>query len=779
MAMILSPKWLSSIIGKTFNLTKVADQLSGLGLETELVDAPTGAIDKVLTGLVVSTKQHPDADRLKVCQVDVNQAELLTIVCGCPTVTANMVVAVATDGATLPNMQIKASKLRGVDSDGMLCTALELGMSSEKGPLLSLPKKTPLGVPIQTVLALDEKWMQVEITPNRGDCISALGVAREMSIALDSQLETALKPININDNKSLAHIDSACLSYAYAILELKSLDPIYAPHIDYQLHTSGFNRVNSIVDILNYVMLYLGQPMHAFDYDTLSGQISVRFATSGESIQLLDGQTITLCDEDLVIADNSGPIALAGIMGGEQSKVTSETSKLFVESACFDPVVIAKTAKRLGLNTDASYRYIRGCDPELAEKAMSEAISLLSHAYKLKTHQQGLTSNVKERALIRIGLNDIYDYLGLTIDIETLVAYMQAIGCEITLKELDYITIKPASYRNDLCHYYDLIEEVARLYGYERLPKSDLTYLPLGTEDTVLTRQHQLIDTLVSRGYQELYSLSMQSESYASLFVEPDQLIAMDNPLSEEYAVMRPCLLSSLLQQIEQCLNHFVKSAKLVEVGSCFQKPNLESTMISLAMFGSIDGTDKNEGSLAAIKQDVLAVFHRLMPNGQVRFMPSQSEIPMGWHPNQTAMVYLDDKLFGYVGAIHPRLQQNISVPVYAAELSLGDLYRSTKSFEKPKKQSKYPPSTRDLSFWVNTDDAAGILRMKLSGLSELITDVVVLDEYLSKEDSKRSLSFRLIFQSFDKTLKDKEIDKIIDNAVALFGEHGITLRDH
>ena len=782
MALILSPKWLSSIVGEQFDIKSVADKISQLGLETECLPASTQKLTNVVTGRVVATEQHPDADRLKVCQVDVNDSEVLTIVCGCPTVAPDMVVAVAMDGATLPEMTIKASKLRGVASQGMLCTALELGMSSQKSSLLSLPQDTPLGQPISDVLGLDQAWMEVEITPNRGDCVSAYGVAREIGIGLSNPIHNDLQILPCNDNQLLGKVDANCLSYAYAQIDIETNEHAkVSDHMDYQLHVSGFNRVSPIVDILNYVMLYLGQPMHAFDFDKVNGQVRVRFANDNETIQLLDGQEITLETTDLVIADDTGPIALAGIMGGENSKVTDATKSLLLESACFDPVVIAKTAKRLGLNTDASYRYVRGTDPALVNQALAVATQLIAETYNTYVVRSGLISNEKDKEPIRIGLKDVADYLGLDITIEQLKAFMGSIGCQIIIEEADYITVKVPSYRNDLCYYYDLIEEVARLIGYEQLPKAELTCKPLNVEDKQLTRHHQLVEALVSRGYQELYSLSLQSMAYAKHFADEASLIHLDNPLSEEYAVMRPSVLSSLVLQIKQCLNHFLKQGKLVEVGNCFAKPMIEMNKVGLAAFGEVDYPEVGTNTFSRIKQDLCAFVHRLKPGVEIKFLPPSDtvSVPMGWHPNQTAVVVMNDQSVGFVGRLHPQLQQDIAVEVHACEIDLAALDQIEVGFVKPHTQSKFPPSSRDLSFWVKTTDCAGILKSQITAQSDLLTKVDVVDDYFSTQDNQRSLTFRLTFQSFNKTLKVKEIDKIIENTVAILAKDGIKIRDH
>ena len=782
MAMMLSPKWLQSIVGSEFDLKSMADKLSQLGLETELVAASTAILKNVVVGKVIATEQHPDADRLKVCEVDVNLPENLTIVCGCPTVSADMIVAVAMDGATLPGITIKASKLRGVASQGMLCTPLELGMSSQKGSLLSLPEDTPLGKPISEVLSLDDQWMEVEITPNRGDCVSALGVAREIVIGLKQAFQTPLTQMACGAPDLLGNVDSNCMSYAYAQLNIENHDNAkVSEHTDYQLHVAGLNRVSPIVDTLNYVMLYTGQPMHAFDFNKVKGKVSIRFASAGETIHLLDDQTITLESNDLVIADDNGPIALAGIMGGEHSKVTEETTSILLESACFDPVVIAKTAKRLGLTTDASYRYVRGTDPELVEFALSEAVKVIKETYATHVASSGVVFNRVDKEPIRIGIKDIHDYLGLEISIAQLTSYMQLIGCKVMIEESEYITLQVPSYRNDLNFYYDLIEEVARLVGYENLPKAELSCQPLNQEDKELASHYQLIEVLVARGYQELYSLSLQSIAYASSFADEKTLIHLDNPLSEEYAVMRPSILSSLLLQIKHCLNHFKRSGKLVEVGNCFEKPSIAFKKLGLAAFGDANDPEENTNTFMRIKQDIHAVIHRLKPGMTIKYQSAteSSNLPLGWHPNQTALIVLNDTIVGCIGRLHPSLQQDIAVDVYAAEIDLSILDKQTVTFVKPQPQSKFPPSTRDLSFWVNASDCAGVLRDQISGVSDLLTHVDMVDDYYSEQENQRSLTFRLTFQSFTKTLKDKEIDKIIENTVAILAKDGINLRDH
>lgn len=784
MALTLSPKWLEKIVGVPFDHSQVLNRLSELGLETEAVPSTTQKLKNVVTGQVISTKPHPDADRLKVCEVDVNVAENLTIVCGCPSVKPNMIVAVAQDGAILPEMTIKSSELRGVASEGMLCTALELGVTSLKDSLLSLPAETPLGVPIESILSLDREWLEVEITPNRGDCVSALGVARELSIILDQplNLQSSMEQTIDQSAPMIDTIHEACLSYAYAAVGVKNLEGAALPiDMAHQLHVSGFNRVNTVVDLLNYVMLYLGQPMHAFDLDKIKGKISIRHAHSGESLLLLDGEEVFLLESDLVIADETGPIALAGIMGGEATKVTESTTNLLLESACFDAVTIAKTAKRMGIVTDASYRYVRGTDPELAINALKVLLDAMHDVFEISIKTTGYSNHIADKTLIRIGLYDVSNYLGIEISMDELKGYMESIGCKIEIVESDFLTILPPSYRNDLNAYYDLIEEVARLYGYENLPKEPLTLKPLQQEDISLANHQVTAECLVSRGYQELYSLSLQSRAHALQFANEDALIYLDNPLSEEYSVLRPSILSSLYFQVQQCLNHFVKHGRMVEVGNAFRQPDIEIHSTGLIVFGENETLESNLNDYAQIKGDVQAYLHRLKPGLKIDFVPvnASHDLPLGWHPNQTAAIVSHSHMLGFVGALHPKLQQSISVPCFAAELDLDALRKIHAEFKRPSRQSKFPPSTRDLSFWVSEDDYAADIQNKLANVSELITNVVVVDDYYAKDAEQRSLTFRLTFQSFSKTLKDKEIDGVIRDAVNLFEDEHIKLRDH
>ena len=785
MALVLSPSWLAQLLDKPFSADDLVAPLSCQGFETEIVKATCAGIQNVVTGEVLETSQHPNADRLKVCRVDVNQAEPLTIVCGCPSVAPGMIVPVALDGAVLPEMTIKAAPLRGIDSQGMLCTALELGLTKEKAPLLKLAPDTPIGEPIQSVLPIDEAWYEVEITPNRGDAISVLGIARELGILLNETPHLPVRePLAMADNHpGLGDIDTACLSYAFAHFKCKAkVDARLPINLAYALHVSGLNRVNNMVDILNYVMLYLGQPMHAFDADQLKGDVCVRFAFPDESLALLDGKTIKLHHDDLVIADDSGPIALAGIMGGEATKVTENTQAIFLESASFDATVLAKSMQRHGVNTDASYRYVRGTDPEITQKALEEAIHWLKSCYELTWVSGGVINQVPERNLIRIGVDDVNDYLGQMFSLAELRDYMEAIGAKIVIDETTFITIKPPSYRNDIHHRYDLIEEVARLYGYDRLPRHELTFKPLDTVDPFITTQLKIAQYLVARGYQELYAVSLQSKTQAMAFAEESSLVSVDNPLSEEFAVLRPQVIASLHQQVISALKHFNKSGQVFELGYRFKQPHQQQYALSMVIYGEPNTLYHQKPSLEKIKGDIASLLSHLRPQVKVHYVPIHTTdlpCPHGWHPNQTAQVFADDEYIGVVGLLHPSLQQDCHVPLFAAELAVDAMMAMPVAVSQPQKQSKFPPSTRDLSFWVGENEYAGLLRSKLLGVSPLIQSVEIMDDYVCNESNQRSLAFRLRFQSYTRTLTDEEIDSVIQDALKLLTNNDVKLRDH
>lgn len=785
MALVLSPSWLAQLLNKPFAAEDLAAPLSCQGFETEIINASCSGLKHVVTGEVLETSQHPNADRLKVCRVDVNQTEPLTIVCGCPSVSPGMIVPVAMDGAVLPELTIKASPLRGVNSQGMLCTALELGLTKEKGPLLQLAADTPIGVPIQSVLPIDETWYEVEITPNRGDAISMLGVARELGILLNETIDLPERePLVVaEEHTALGQLDPACLSYAYAQFNCKAKEDSRLPvNLAYALHVSGLNRVNNMVDILNFVMLYMGQPMHAFDADKLKGKVSVRFAFPDETLALLDGKTIHLHAEDLVITDDTGPIALAGIMGGEATKVTDNTQAIFLESAAFDATVLAKSIQRHGIHTDASYRYVRGTDPEITCKALEEAIHWLKTCYELAWVSGGVVNQIPERNLIRIGVDDVSDYLGQMFSLAELRDYMEAIGAKVVMDETTFITIKPPAYRNDIHHRYDLIEEVARLYGYDRLPKHSLTFKPLDTVDPFITTQLKIAQFLVARGYQELYAISLQSKTQACAFADEAELVAVDNPLSEEFAVLRPQVIASLHQQVLTALKHFNKHGQVFELGYRFKQPHHQQYALSMVVYGEPNALYHQKPSLEKIKGDIASLLFHLRPQVNIHFTPihtTELPCPHGWHPNQTAHVFADDEHIGVVGLLHPSLQQDCHVPLFAAELAVDAMMAMPLAVSQPQRQAKFPPSTRDLSFWVGDDEYAGLLRSMLLGVSPLIQSVEIMDDYVCDERKQRSLAFRLRFQSYTRTLTDEEIDSVIADALKLLSKNDVNLRDH
>lgn len=799
MAMIVSLNWLKTWVPVEARADKIAQKLTMAGLEVDAVRTPP-ALSQVVVGEVLETAPHPQADRLKVCQVVVDPLQPpLEIVCGCPTVAPGMKVPVALHGAQLPGgHKIKRSKLRGVTSHGMLCSEVELGLASESDGLMALPADAPIGEDFVAYAGLDDSLIEVDLTPNRGDCLSIQGVAREVA----ANFELAMTPVEIaevaldNDvpQKSVELVDTAaCPRYLATVVmgvDMHKPTPFW---MQQRLRSAGLRLVNVVVDIANYVMIELGQPLHAFDYDTLDGALVVRAAHPGEKLMLLDGVEVALDPTTLVIADQQGPQAIAGVMGGLDSGVTEKTQHVLIESAHFAPVGIARTCRQSGLHSDAAHRFERGVDRELPRVAMQRMLGLLQ---SICGGNVGETTecSVPARELlstpIRIDAAEIKRILGVEMAPNVIDEIFNRLALPFDYDGQAW-SVMPPSYRFDLKIPADLIEEIARVYGYDKIPTQHLPLMPAAQVDNDrLFASDQLRDCLAQHGLHEAVTYSFIAESYHQACSPEIEACRLANPLSANMAVMRASILPGLLEVAERNLRRQHPDVRLFEIGLCFEQHQGQGTVNIKQrqhVAGLLCGARQPEqwGQTAEMidfydakgicEQVLTATQHA----GEFSFVAGQHA---ALHPGKTAQIMRADQQVGVVGMIHPQLADQLQLPQGIAMFELYDIDQWNKSRSTAHAVSKFPCMRRDLSLLVNAKysfgEIAGTIR-QIGG--ELLQNVVLFDIYQGQHIAAdhKSLGVGLSFQHQERTLVEQEVTALVTNIVdGLQQAFNITVRD-
>jgi len=775
--MKFSEKWLREWVNPDIDSATLSAMLTQAGLEVDAIEPVAGDFSGVLVGQVVAVEPHPDADKLRCCKVDVAGDELLSIVCGAANVRQDLKIPVAVVGSVLPgNFKIKKAKLRGVESFGMLCGASEIGLIDNVNGLMELADDAPIGTDLREYLDLDDVAIDVDLTPNRSDCLGIAGIAREVGVLTGCDLtqwpqetitEHSTKTINIT-------VDAAadCPRYIGRVIEnvnVKAETPLWMQE---KLRRSGVRSLGPVVDVTNYVMLELGQPMHAFDLDKLSGGITVRAAKDSEKLTLLDGQEVTVTDNTLVIADDSSALALAGIMGGETSSVTDDTRQLFLEAAHFNPLVIAGRARAYGLHTDSSHRFERGVDPELPRAAIERATALLLDIVGGEAGPISETlskADLPQEKVITLRADRIKRVLGIAIDSAQVEDQLTRLGLNIVAEGASWQVTVP-SFRFDLAIEVDLIEELGRLYGYDKLPETR----PQGTvltadisESTLAT--HRLQALLVDRGYQEAITYSfVDPEIQQHLAVEGEEAIALANPISADLSVMRTSLWPGLIQAAVYNLNRQHDRIRLFEVGRSFRgtQDNVEQhRQIGGLVCGSRYAEQWSEKQRPVDFFDVKADVEALLDLGgetDIRFVAEQHP---ALHPGQSARIYKDDQAIGWIGAIHPRLNKSLdlNVRVYVYELALTPVLNAQiPSFEP---LSKFPANRRDLALVVDSHTTAGEIEHCLNGVkSDILKEIQLFDVYSGEgvEVGKKSIAVAFNLQHAERTLTDEDVDALM-----------------
>ena len=800
--MKISEQWLRQWVNPNNSSEQLAEQLTMAGLEIDDRFAVARAFSGVVVGEVISVEQHPDADKLRVTQVNIGAAERLQIVCGAPNVTIGMKVPVATVGAVLPSddkkgFTIKNGNLRGVDSNGMLCGASEIDLTDSIDGLLELPADAPIGMDIREYLGLDNQILDISITPNRGDCFSVRGIAREISVINDLPLQIPNIPDNIDftQNEVMPAVTVSAIEACprYLLQSISNIDRIIdtPKWMQDALVQSGLRSHNFLVDVTNYVLMELGQPLHAFDADTIEGDIVVRLAQPEETITLINEQTITLTGDELVIADDKGALALAGIMGGQRSSVTDSTTNIVLESAFFNPLAIAARARRFGLHTDASQRFERGVDFELPALALARAVDLItgvtgSQAGQIVTVEN--SEHLPARAPITLPITKVRDVIGIEIEPAVMVRILTQLGFEVK-QQVDSLICTPPSYRFDMSIKEDLIEEIARIYGYDNIP-SVLPHLQVSMDyDDTADLTHQMKLSLVDNGYMEAISFSFSDAKIEALLDDKalGEVLALANPISSDLAVMRRTLLSSLLPCVQYNLNRQQPRVRFFETGLSFVGQSISELVQtpSIALVAVGDVWDEQAYQNRALdfydlKHDIEQLLPAQMNSARIRY--ERSELAF-LHPGQSAKLYIDDQYVGWLGQLHPNTAKQLDLSAtWVAQLSLAPLLTLAREQHAITTPSKFPQVRRDIAILVDSDISLQTLESTIRKASgALLTDLWLFDVYQGEKvpAGQRSLAFALIWQDKTQTLSDDAVKTATDKVVqALTVEHSAQLRD-
>ena len=791
--MQISEAWLRSYVNPSINSEKLIEQLTMAGLEVGSVEPAAAIFSGVVVGEVLSIQQHPDADRLRICQVDVGQEESLQIVCGASNVRVGLKIPAALCGAVLPgDFNIKKSKLRGVESLGMLCSEKELGLAADANGLMELSSDAPVGIDIRDYLSLNDFIIEVDLTPNRADCLCVEGLARE--VALLNKMDWSITKVN---KTVIGHQDTlkvtvedttACPRYLGRLIKdvnAKAITPLWMQE---RLRRSGLRSLGPLVDVTNYVLLELGQPLHVFDANKLSGDITVRRAKTNESLLLLNNEVVTLDNEALVIADDQKALALAGVMGGNDSAVSDVTQSLFLECAFFTPLAIAGKARRYGLHTDSSHRFERGVDATLQDRAIDRATQLIIDIAGGSAGPITVVStqeNIPKRSSVLLRRQKIEKILGINFTDEYIVDLFQRLGMTIQA-EAEGWQVVPPGFRFDIGIEADLIEEIARIYGYNNLPRSSLSMRSeLTTATETLLDIDRVKDLLVDRGYQEAITYSFVDEDIQKNVIPNDELIRLKNPISSEMAVMRTTLWCGLLKAALYNTNRQQTRVRLFESGLRFVKQNGEThqqKMLAGLVLGTAYSEQWTEKSRKVdfydVKADIQAMF--ALAGCEVNF---HSATHVSLHPGQTAqIVTLDGQIIGWLGMLHPNLEKKLGFDTQVFLFELDQNIMLNKRISVFKSLSKYPSVRRDLALIVDeVITASEIINCVKKSTGPVLQDVIIFDVYRGKgiEEGKKSMALSLVIQDDTQTLTDSEIDAIVSRLLLLLAnEKNAKLRD-
>lgn len=780
--MQISEQWLREWVNPSIDSVQLVETLTMLGLEVDSMQPAATDFSSVVVGEVLSAEQHPNADRLRVCQVNLGKTEPVQVVCGGVNVRAGLKIAFVQVGGVLPGgFQIKKAKLRGVESSGMICSSKELQLGEdEAGFIVELPLDAPVGQDLRQYLQLEDKIFDIALTPNRGDCASIQGLARELSAKFSLPMHKPKHPTIavVHENKQPVTLsaEQACPRYVGRIIKNINSQATTPLWMQERLRRAGLRGLHPVVDISNYVMLELGQPLHAFDLDQLTGKITVRYAKPGEKIILLDNAEVELTEAVVVIADEKGPQAIAGIKGGKNSAVCANTTTIFLESAYFDPTCMFKSAHQLNLSTDSSYRFERGVDFNLQELAAERFTQLVVEICGGEPGPLVMTQNQAHLPAVKtIHLRhaQIKRILGVEYQAQTVEKILTSLGLTLQAQGEGWQVTVP-SYRFDLTAEIDLIEELIRLAGYEQLPAATMELALKAPEQAAnampYLRPQQL---LMDLGYSEAITYSFIDTSLAQLISPQEEFLQLINPLSREMSIMRTSLWPGLIQCLQYNLNRQVEHLRIFETGLCFtQKAGeiLQEPKIAGLIAGYAEpwqwGITSRKVDFFDLKGDVERLFALIAQAPEFHWQPSSNPV---LHPGKSADVYLRGMFVGSLGALHPQLVATLglSAAPYVFEFD----YSIFKSIDHVSYTavSKYPAVRRDLAIVIDGKiTAATILDSVLAFAGPLLREVKIFDIYQGEriEAGKKSVAMGLIFQDTARTLVEQEVNDAVSRVV-------------
>ncbi|MCB1735720.1 MAG: phenylalanine--tRNA ligase subunit beta [Gammaproteobacteria bacterium] len=791
--MKFSEKWLREWVNPAVSTDELTHLLTMAGLEVDSVAPAGGEFSGVIVGEVLAMEAHPNADKLRVCQVKAGEGDVRQVVCGAANVHVGMRAPLAQVGASVPGLKIKRAKLRQVESLGMLCSAKELGLAESADGLLPLPSDAVVGTDMRDYLGLDDVVIDVDLTPNRGDCLGMVGIAREVGVLTRTDLsapEMAAVAASVDDRFPV-RIDAPQDCPRYLGRVIRGVNPQAETPLWMQerLRRGGIRSLGPLVDVTNYVLLELGQPMHAFDLARLSGRIEVRRAKANEKLVLLDSKTLELDDDTLVIADSKGPLALAGIMGGEMSGCSDETHDVFLECAFFAPLAIAGRARKYGLHTDSSFRFERGVDPQIQRTAIERATRLLIDIAGGEAGPVVETcseADVPKAPTISLRAARIRRLLGVEFAQDEVEEILTRLGMSLT-KTDDGWTVQAPSYRFDMAIEPDLIEELGRIHGYDNIPSvlpAAHMVMPEASEGRLPLARFR--EVLVARGYHEAITYSFVDPRVHTLIAPDTTPVALANPISADLSVMRTSIWPGLLNAVVHNLKRQQPRVRLFESGLIFVKGGDGLAQVN-RLSGVICGPVRDEQwssqnrmvDFFDVKGDVESLLTAAGHKGSVRY--EVAEHP-ALHPGQAARIVRDGRELGLLGALHPAVAETLDIktPCYVFELDLDAI--SARELPVFQALSKFPSIRRDLAVVVDASVSSATLSDTIrKSAGDLLSAVKVFDLYTGKgiETGRKSIALGLILQDSSRTLTDVDVDEVVARVTAgLCESHGATLRD-
>ncbi|HDR1126112.1 TPA: phenylalanine--tRNA ligase subunit beta [Pasteurella multocida] len=778
--MKFSESWVREWVNPAISTAQLCDQITMLGLEVDGVEKVAGDFSGVVVGEVVECAQHPDADKLRVTKVNVGGDRLLDIVCGAPNCRQGLKVACATEGAVLPgDFKIKKTKLRGQPSEGMLCSFSELGIDVESSGIIELPQDAPVGTNLRDYLTLDDNTVEISLTPNRADCLSIAGIAREIGVVNKLAANTphfeSVKATITDKVDIQLHAPEACPRYLLRVVKNVNVQAPSPMWLQEKLRRCGIRSIDPVVDVTNYILLELGQPMHAFDAAKVAQPVQVRMAKSGEALVLLDGSTAKLKDNTLLIADQNGPLAMAGIFGGQASGVNAETKDIILEAAFFAPLAIAGRARQYGLHTDSSHRFERGVDFELQRQAMERATALLVEICGgevgdiCEVASDAFLPKLNQVSLRREKLDAL---LGHHIETETVTDILTRLGLQVSYAN-DVWQVTSASWRFDIEIEEDLVEEIARIYGYNSIPnKAPLAHLRMREHKEADLDLARIKTALVDADYQEAITYSFVDPKIQSVLHPQQDALVLPNPISVEMSAMRLSLLSGLLGAVQYNQNRQQTRVRLFETGLRFIPDTQAEFGVrqEFVLAAVMTGNKKAEhwaGKAESVdffdlKGDLESILSLTGTRNLVKFVAKSYS---ALHPGQSAAIMLNGEEIGFIGTLHPNAAKQLGLNGKTVVFEILWQAIATRQVVQAKEISRFPANRRDLAIVVAEGVAASdVLDACREVAGETLTQVNLFDVYQGNgvAEGHKSLAISLIIQDNEKTLEEDDINAVV-----------------